>query len=251
MRVAKALLALRALDRAGIRLSGHSLFDYGFGAGTFFRHCPKDAILAGVEMDARNVAAVRAMLDRGGWNADLQAITPEDWAAHPLLQRSYDVFLCSHVLEHLPDPVSFMSHVRPCLRSGGVFLGLVPVNEWVANPHHVHSPDRAMVEEWVERAGYRLLSYEENDPFTYHTMSLFSVDSGWKHLAAQAVSLGLGIPASLLGERAWFALGTAFSRLTGARPIQAVFLCRPLNDPASETSAAPPRSVPAPPESSG
>ncbi len=232
MRTGKVLLALRALAQAGIRLSGKSVFDYGFGAGTFYRYCPKDSRLFGVEMDEQNVRDVQTMLTDGGWQADLQKIDLAEWNLHPLLKKSYDVFLCSHVLEHLPDPVDFLRAVRPAVAPDGVFLGLVPVNEWVTNPHHVHSPDRAMVTRWMEAAGYELLSYEENDPFTYHTMALFAVDSGWRRVAAQAVSLGLGIPASLMGGRAWFALGTVFAKLTGARPVQAVFLCRPLSAPA-------------------
>ncbi len=232
MRIAKVLLALRALSGGGVALSGKSVFDYGFGSGTFYRHCPKDARLSGVEMDAENIRDVLAMLEARGQKADLQKIEIENWSIHPLLQRSYDVFLCSHVLEHLADPVDFLQRVRSCVEPGGVFLGLVPVNEWVANPHHVQVPDRAKIEGWLNTAGYELLLYEENDPFTYYAMPLYAVDSGWKHAAARALSLGLGVPASLLGWRAWFTLGRVFSALSGARPAQAVFLCRPFSVPA-------------------
>ena len=228
MRMGKVLLALRSLAGAGIDLSDKTIFDYGFGAGTFYRYCPKSARLFGVEMDEKNIFEVRAMLEGRGQSADLQQIDIAEGNGHPLLRRSYDVFICSHVLEHLPDPVGFLKGVRACIEPHGVFLGLVPVNEWVPNTHHVHSPDRAMVEGWLDRAGYQLLSYEENDPFTYQTMPLFTADKGWKHLMGRVVSLGLGVPASLMGWRAWFSFGVPFAALTCSRSVQAVFLCRPL-----------------------
>jgi len=226
MRMGKVLLALRALAGVGLSLRGRSLFDYGFGAGTFFRYCPPEARLFGVEMDEENIREVKGMLEKRGLQADLQKIEIENWSEHPLLQRSYEVFLCSHVLEHLPDPVEFLTKVRSCITADGVFVGLVPLNELVANPHHVHAPNREMISSWVTAAGYRMLSYEENDPFIYRFQPLYAVDGGWKHKLAQAVSLGLGIPATILGQRAWFALGRVFAAFTRSKPSQAVFVAK-------------------------
>ena len=125
MRMAKVLLALHLCEKAGITLHDKDIFDYGFGAGTFYRYCPRDSRLFGVEMDAENVAAVTAMLrERGFQDTDLRTIEIERWQAHPLLERTYDVILCSHVLEHLPDPAMFLKTLRECLNGDGIFLGL-------------------------------------------------------------------------------------------------------------------------------
>lgn len=227
MRMSKVLLTLRALDRAGIKTKDRTLFDYGFGAGTFFRYCPKDLELFGVEMDSENIRDVLQMLESRGQKALLEKIEIENWGEHPLLQRRYDIFLCSHVLEHLPDPTEFLRRVRSCIKPGGIFLGLVPLNERVPNPHHIHAPTRSMIESWISEAGYQMGWYEENDPYTFHFQPLYAVDRGWKHRAAQIVSLGLGVPASCVGQRIWFALGRIFSVLTLSKPTQAVFVCTP------------------------
>lgn len=226
MRMAKVLLALRALRLSGIGLEGMDVFDYGFGAGTFFRYCPASARLFGVEMDSENIREVRLMLEKRGRAAVLEAIQIESWRESPLLQREYDVFLCSHVLEHLPDPAGFLHVIRPCIRRGGSFLGLVPINERALNPHHVHSPNREMIEGWVDSAGLEMVSYEENDPWLYWFQPLFTKDAGLTHRAAQSVSLGLGAAATLMGEQAWFAVGKAFAAVSHSLPTQAVFLCR-------------------------
>ena len=226
MRMAKVLLTLRVLDRAGISLNGKSVFDYGFGAGTFFRYCPKNARLFGVETDQENVRQVRAMLDRRGQQADLQPIDVTQWQNHPLIGRKYDVFICSHVLEHLDDPISFLTSIVPCLGKGGIFVGLVPLNERVANPHHVHAPDRQMIETWLRSAGLEVVSYEENDPFVYRLQGFFTADTGVSHVIARLISFGLGVPATMAGQRAWFAVGKLFAALTGSKPTQAAFVCR-------------------------
>src|SRR5438105_4257037 len=58
MRMSKVLLALHLCEGAGLSLENKSIFDYGFGAGTFFRYCPPSSRLFGVEMDPENVAGV-------------------------------------------------------------------------------------------------------------------------------------------------------------------------------------------------
>ena len=228
MRVCKVLLALRILRRAGHSSENKNFFDYGFGAGTFFRYCPTSAHLSGVEQDPAVCQEASDMLARRGFgNVELQPIEIEHWKEHPLLQRSYDIFLCSHVLEHLPDPVDFLKTVRRCVTLDGVFVGLVPINERVENPHHLQKVDRAVVEKWASDAGYEVSCYEENDPFLYWAQPLYTVTSGWKHKLAQAISLDLGLSATLFGERLWFAWGKVFGKLTFSKPTQAAFLLRP------------------------
>jgi SAM-dependent methyltransferase len=228
MRMCKVLLTIRVLRRTHVYTKNAAVFDYGFGAGTFFRYCPKSARLAGVEQDPVVCQEVTDMLARRGFrNVELQPIEIEHWKEHPLLQKSYDIFLCSHVLEHLPEPVDFLKTVRRCVKLDGVFVGLLPINERAENPHHVQKVDRAVVEGWAADAGYEVAYYEENDPFLYWAQPLFTVDSGWKHKLAQAMSLDLGLSATLCGERLWFAWGKVFGKLTRSKPTQAAFLLRP------------------------
>lgn len=225
MRMAKVLLALHLCERAGIDLDGKDIFDYGFGAGTFFRYCPRGSRLFGVEMDAENVESVRAMLhERGFPEPDLRTIEIERWQAHPLLERKYDVILCSHVLEHLPDPAMFLKSLRECLKGDGFFLGLVPVNERLMDPHHVQRLNRRKIEDYAQAAGLRVATYVETDPWPYWVQPVFAGEGRAMHQLAQFVSLALGLPATLLGSRAWFSLGKVFALLTASKPTQAGFI---------------------------
>ena len=224
MRMSKVLLTLELCRTAGVALAGREVFDYGFGAGTFFRHCPRDSRLFGVEMDAENVAAVRAMLAARGQCADLQTIDIARWSEHPLLARKYDVILCSHVLEHLPDPAMFLKRMSACLHSGGSLLGLVPIHERVMDIHHVQRLDEAKIRAFGEAAGLRLAAYVEADPWLYWIQPLWTAERGLRHKAAQVVSFALGLVASALGPAAWGAAGRIYRPHTGSKFTQAAFV---------------------------
>ena len=225
MRMAKVLMALHVLKKAGISLGNKDVFDYGFGAGTFYRYCPPSSRLFGVEIDPLNVAAVQEMLkSRGQHGADLQTIEIATWEQHPLLQRDYDVILCSHVLEHLQKPIEFLDVVCSRLRKGGVFVGLVPLNERKMDPHHVQIVFDPKIRTWARAAGLHVHAYMEDDPWLYWLQPTFTHDSGWRHTVAQLLSLGLGIPATLLGPDRWFSLSKHYAHMSGSKPVQAAFV---------------------------
>jgi 2-polyprenyl-3-methyl-5-hydroxy-6-metoxy-1,4-benzoquinol methylase len=235
MRMAKVLLTLDLLQKAGIPLEGKAVFDYGFGAGTFFRYCPTNTRLSGVEIDPQNVEAVKAMLAKRGYrDLRLEIIEIDAWEQHPLLQQKHDVVLCSHVLEHLPDPASFLRRIRECLADRGSLVGLVPLNERRPNPHHVQTVDAATIRHWAEQAGLKVTCYIEADPWTYWVQPLYTFDSSLSHKLAQAISLLLGLPATALGHRLWRLIGRAFAALTFSRPTQAAFVLE-RNDPSQTT----------------
>jgi 2-polyprenyl-3-methyl-5-hydroxy-6-metoxy-1,4-benzoquinol methylase len=225
MRMGKVLLALHLCEQAGISLENKSIFDYGFGAGTFFRYCPPSSRLFGVEIDPENVAAVRAMLERRGMrNVDLRTIDIEHWSEHPLLEQTYDIIFCSHVLEHLPDPILFLNRIRQCMSPSGVFIGLVPINERKMDPHHVQRIDRSKIDDWAHAAGLQTRTYLQADPWLYWVQPVFASNSGAMHLLAQAISLGLGFPAALLGPQKWLQISQLFAGLTRSRATQAAFV---------------------------
>lgn len=228
MRMSKVLLTQTLLERNGIGLEDKSLLDYGFGAGTFFRYCPLTTRIFGVELDPINVMQVKEMLElRGHGSVELAAIDVAGWDRHPLLQRTYDIILCSHVLEHLPEPEIFLRRISECLEGDGRFIGLIPINERRRDPHHVQELDRAAMERVADRAGLRVLDWHETDHWLYWVQPIFTRESGLWHKAAQAASLALGVASVAAGHRVWFWSSGLFGSGTGSKPTQAGFvLCR-------------------------
>ena len=232
LRMAKVLLLQHMLSRGQIDLAGKRIFDYGFGAGTFYRYCPRSAQLFGVELDPVCIAEVRAMLARRGYaQVCLEKLTLESWSEHPLWRRCYDLIICSHVLEHLPEPEVFLGKIRICLGDEGRFLGLVPINERKRDPHHLRGVTRSLVESWLPGADLTCVDWVEADPWLYWLQPLFAYSTGYRHRAAQIASLGLGMIATVCGHRWWSRLARPVGRLTGSRPTQAAFVLQPQPEP--------------------
>ena len=227
MRLSKVLLLRLLLSRHHLELAGKDVFDYGFGAGTFFRYCPTTGRIFGLELDPVNVAEVTAMLGQRGFaHVNLQTMRIETWENHPLLDRKYDVIVCSHVIEHLPEPATFLERIGRCLKQDGVFLGLVPINERSIDPHHVQTMSRAKLEQWTLSANLRVIDWLETDHWLYRLQPLFTRETGWRHKCAQAISLGVGMLAIGFGHKLWFHLSRWFGGLTCSQPTQAAFILR-------------------------
>jgi SAM-dependent methyltransferase len=225
LRTSKVLLLLDTLETLGITLHEKRVFDYGFGAGTLFRYCPKDAILFGVELDQVNVDATVVMLtELGHRTPDLQTIQPGDIDEHRLMKQRYDVIVCSHVLEHLNDPDAFLKRLTQCLDTDGIFVGIVPINEIRDNPHHIQKVDRALVERWAAESGLHLLQYSEADEVFYPVQPLFVSDKGWRHVVAQGISLGFGLAAAVVGPRLWWNASKMIGAAARWKPAQAIFV---------------------------
>ncbi len=226
MRMSKVLFALRILDRCNVKPEGYSVFDYGFGAGTLFHYLPKSCKLAGVEQDPVTVGEVEALLRSKGYkDLDLQTIDIATWSSHPLFRESaYDLIVCSHVLEHLPDPVALLTRFRSCLKPGGHILALLPINEIAENPHHLWKCNRPLILEWAKAAGLQLTYYEENSPWSYWLQPLLVRNSYPSRLLWQAFSFGMGAFATALGHRWLYKTSRPFSVATRSKPTQAGFL---------------------------
>ena len=57
--------------------------------------------------------------------ADIKA----DICALPFEDNSYDLILCNHVLEHIPDDLKAMEELYRVLKKGGTLIAQVPLNE--------------------------------------------------------------------------------------------------------------------------
>ncbi len=227
MRLGKVWLALEILRQNGMNLVGKEIFDYGFGAGTLFHYLPKTADLFGVEQDPEVCEKVAARIKKK-WHGkvDLAPIEIERWTEHRLLKQKYDLIVCSHVLEHLPEPDGLLKVLGECLSPTGRIVGLVPIHEREENPHHVQKASKGVILSWAKSSGLEVEKYLEGDPWLYWLQPLYTHDAGAWHIVAQGVSFGLGLLARFSGPRGWARLGQIFGALTGSLPTQAAFILK-------------------------
>ena len=131
--------------------------------------------------------------------------------------------MCSHVLEHVPDPPRVLARLLECLEPGGHFVGLLPINERKRNAHHESVVDRSTIETWCRAAGGQIAFYLETDPWSDRVQPLFADAPPRYPRLNRAISLTLGLSAAALGPAHWSSAGSVFARLTRSNPTQAVF----------------------------
>ena len=106
----------------------HSVLDFGCGPGSLL-----DTLIAkrkcGVEITeaSREVAAGRGIDVRPGLD-DFEGET-------------FDRIISSHCLEHVLDPAETLMAIRQHLAADGLFILLLPMNEWGHRPQRTYDPD--------------------------------------------------------------------------------------------------------------
>lgn len=121
---------LRAeLDRKG-KLQ---LLDVGCGIGKLRLACPDDRIqFTGIDVRSNSLAIAR----QNGYARLLQGNLV---GALPFGDESFDALVCSHVLEHLPNPDQQVREIFRVLKPGGLFLMGVPMSWWWTRWLRIHA----------------------------------------------------------------------------------------------------------------
>lgn len=93
-----------------------SLLDIGCGAQIYRELVPTECVYTGIDtIDARS---------RFGYDMpDTRYFEGDDWA---VADGSFDVALCTEVLEHIAEPAAFVGRIHRCLRPGGRLVMTVP-----------------------------------------------------------------------------------------------------------------------------
>ena len=124
-------------DRLNIR-PGDRLLDLGCGEGrhSISAHLQSDADIIGLDLGQLDLRTAKGRLadfpfaaDKAGTCSFIQG------TGHtlPFADDTFDQVICSEVLEHIPDYLSFLQEIKRVLKPGGLFAVSVPryLPEWV------------------------------------------------------------------------------------------------------------------------
>lgn len=181
-------------ERAGLR--PQRTLDVGCGDGALaceLRHRGFGGSLAGVEITE---AAVRIARER----PELDLVEIYDGAHLPFAERTYELGVLSHVLEHVPDPAALLAEVaRVC---GAVVVEVPLERNWsarragkrahAAEVGHLQRLDRGAARRIVASAGLAIVA-ELDDPLPLRVHSFFAASARGRVAARAKWGLRAGL----------------------------------------------------------
>lgn len=167
-RIARVLESLGGVDLARARLldvgASHGLISLALAG--------RCAYVAGVDVDAtalRAAAAEPRDPERAGF-------ARASGMALPFADASFDVVVCNHVYEHVPDPLRLMAEIARVLRPGGLCYFAGGHRLQLVEPHHrlplLSWLPRPLADAWLRALG-RGGRYEERFLPPWRLASLF------------------------------------------------------------------------------
>ncbi len=124
--------ALRNLSEVVVALlhevvqPGQAVLDLGCGTGRLAADLAQAGyIVTGIDVEERAVAIGQRILARRGLNVTLYAGDIHD-PQHPVAAQSYDIVVCTEVLEHVEAWRELVARAGTLLRPGGILLISVP-----------------------------------------------------------------------------------------------------------------------------
>jgi SAM-dependent methyltransferase len=114
-------------------------------------------------------STVGSLADKGIWSyGDIDYVS--DATAIPVEDASFDVILCTEVLEHVPEPSKVLLECGRILRNGGLLILSAPLTSGLhQEPHHYFG---GFTPYWYERelksAGFESIDVQPNGGFFKH-----------------------------------------------------------------------------------
>lgn len=106
---------VRLIHRLG---QNASCIDIGCGTGLVTRHLPGRAV--GIDLNPRNLQKAR------GYAPAARFVLCDAEGSAPMRDQSFDIAVCTEMLEHLLHPRRVLDEIHRVLRPGGWLIGSVP-----------------------------------------------------------------------------------------------------------------------------
>ncbi|MDF2455963.1 MAG: methylase involved in ubiquinone/menaquinone biosynthesis [Cytophagaceae bacterium] len=158
--------------------AGLVLLDAGAGEQPYKKHC---AHLNYVSQDfaGYNPEALKEGLQMKDWDYGTLDIV-SDVTAIPRPDESFDVVLCTEVIEHIVNPIEAIKEFSRLLKPGGQLLLTAPFCSMTHfAPYHFYSGYNRFFYEWVlQKYGFEIIEMEENgNYFEYVAQELKRLES--------------------------------------------------------------------------
>ncbi len=126
--------------------------DFGAGAGNLLDALEASRKIA-IEINPTALAILKA-------KSDIEVLESID----DVRTESVDVVISNHAMEHVPYPVGAMKEIHRALKSGGLFVICVPIDDWRTQKkykefeinHHLHTWTPLLLGHSLKEAGFKV-----------------------------------------------------------------------------------------------
>ena len=135
---------------------GSRVLDAGAGS------CPYRKLFAGCEYKAQDFTGLSGEQLSGGQYGQIDYVC--DIAEIPVDDASFDVILCSEVLEHVPEPIKVIGEFARILKPGGRVIITAPLGSGIhQEPYHFYGGYTPFwYEKFLSEAGFDSVQVDEN-----------------------------------------------------------------------------------------
>ena len=118
-------------DFVGERLSEHAILDIGCSSGII-----SNFIADRVQMVVGTDVDINSVIHANGEKKLNSRFLPSDAQALPFRKEIFDIVICAHIYEHVPDSRKLMKEIHRVLRPGGVCFLAVGNRLRLLEPHY-------------------------------------------------------------------------------------------------------------------
>jgi len=152
--------------------SNLKLLDIGCAYGSFLKAAKENFSITGTDISEHAIEVAKSRLP----NAEIYTSAVADIP----LNNKFNVVTCFDILEHVPELDQALAHIQNLLEENGVLVLSVPVYDTFIgklvfkldkDPTHVHKNSRYWWLEKLEKAGYKIVSW--NGIWRYYFKNIF------------------------------------------------------------------------------
>ncbi len=178
---------------------GARVHEFGCGTGLSVHHLRR----LGYEATGSDWSQVAIGFGRAQGNAHL--VIENANTLHAMAPASLDIVMTNHVIEHLPDPVGFLSSLGRLLRPGGIVVMRFPNGDNVITrrlgmihdplfyfPHHIHYFGPRSIALAGQRAGLGVLAVRATTRMTPALLDAAAPAEGNIHARIEAAAAAFG-----------------------------------------------------------
>jgi ubiquinone/menaquinone biosynthesis C-methylase UbiE len=214
---------MHLIHRSGIKIENLKVLEIGFGSGETLFSFPRNCEIYGTEISS---AAIKSAENKASEKKYTYWQFRQTDDLLDFEDNAFDIVIVSHVIEHIRDDQTVINDIFRIMKTGGVAVIVIPINENYPNPYHEHIYSTLEFQKKAQAAGFSNLFSMEND-LLYRLVEKFYSDQlnyRWKIIGPMIAAL-FNFPTAILPFWAIQPI-ELLMRGMGWRPMQAGFVFR-------------------------